>query len=107
MMGAEGKLFGASTPLGFTVSVMADQWRKIVTFKHPVMSGRERDVQEALENPEEVRRSRKDPSVYLFYCTERPKRWLCAVAKKLESKGFLITADVTDAVKIGETVWRS
>ncbi len=35
MMGAEGKLFGASTPLGFAVSVMAEQRRKIVTFKHP------------------------------------------------------------------------
>ena len=106
-MGAEGKLFKASTPLGFTVSVMAEQWEKIVTFKHPVMSGRERDIQGTLESPEEIRRSRKDPSVYLFYRTERPKRWLCAVAKKLEGEGFLITAYVTDAVKIGESVWRS
>lgn len=107
MMGAEGKLFEASTPLGFTVSVMAEQWEKIVTFKHPVMSGRERDVQKTLENPGEVRRSRKDPNVYLFYRAEWPKKWLCAVAKRLEQEGFLITAYVTDAVKIGESVWRS
>jgi hypothetical protein len=106
-MGAEGKLFEASTPLGFTVLVMAEQWEKIATFKHPVMSGRERDVQRTLESPEEVRRSRKDPSVYLFYRTEKPKRWLCAVTKKLDEGGFLITAYVTDAVKIGESVWRS
>ncbi len=38
---------------------------------------------------------------------ERPKRWLCAVAKRLEGEGFLITAYVTDAVKIGESVWKS
>jgi len=42
MMGAEGRLFEVSTPLGFTVSVMAEQWKKIVTFKHPVISGRQR-----------------------------------------------------------------
>jgi len=106
-MGVEGKLFEASTPLGFIVSVKAEQWEKIVTFKHPVMSGRERDVQRTLESPEEVRRSRKDPAVYLFYRTERSKRWLCAVAKKLQETGFLITAYVTDSVKIGESVWRS
>jgi len=107
MMGAEGKLFEASTPLGFTVSVMAEQLKKIVTFKHPIISGRERDIRKTLENPEEGRRSRKDPSAYLFYRAERPKRWLCAVAKKLEEEGFLITAYVTDAIKIGESVWRS
>ena len=107
MMGAEGKLFEASTPLGFTVLVMAEQWEKIVTFKHPIMSGREMDVQKALENPGEVRRSRKDPNVYLFYRAERPERWICAVAKRIDEKGFLVTAYVTEAVTIGESVWRS
>ena len=107
MMGAGGRLFEVSTPLGFTVSVMAEQWKKIVTFKHPIMSGRQRDIQETLENHGEIRRSRKDPNVYLFYRAGRPKRWLCAVVKRLEGEGFLVTAYVTDAIKIGESAWRS
>ena len=107
MMGAEERLFEVSTPLGFTVPVMAEQWKKIVTFKHPIMSGRQRDIQETLENPGEIRRSRKDPNVYLFYRVERPNRWLCAVVKRLEGEGFLVTAYVTDAIKIGESEWRS
>ncbi len=37
--------------------------------KHPVMAGRESEVQKALENPDEIRESRSDPSVYLFYGT--------------------------------------
>jgi hypothetical protein len=71
------------------------------------MSGRQRDIQETLENPGEIRRSRKDPNVYLFYRVKRPKRWLCAVVKRLEGEGFLVMAYVTDAIKIGESVWRS
>ena len=107
MMGTGGKLFEASTPLGFSVLVMAEQWQKIVTFKHPIMSGREKDVHEALENPVEIRRSRRNPNVYLFYRSERPKRWLCAVVKRLDGEAFLVTAYITDAIKIGESVWKS
>jgi len=43
--------------------------------------------------------------VYLFYRLERPKRWLCAVAKRLNGEGFLITAYPTDAIKEGEQIW--
>ncbi|HNT34159.1 MAG TPA: hypothetical protein PKH07_04095, partial [bacterium] len=62
-------------------------------------------VQGILENPDQIRMSRKDTRVYLFYGTERPGRWICAVVKKLNGSGFLITAYPTDAVKEGETVW--
>ncbi len=106
-MGAGAELFEAITPLGFSVLVMADQWQKIVTFKHPIMSGRERDVQKALESPREIRRSRRDPNVYLFYGDERPKRWICAVVKRPDGEAFLITAYITDAIKIGESIWKS
>ena len=47
------------------------------------------------------RRSRSDPEVLLFYKTEAPKRWTCAVAKRLEDRAFLITAYPTDAIKEG------
>lgn len=98
-------LFEVLTPLGFRVRVTRSYWDLIVTVKHPVMAGRENDVKDALENPGEIRQSRNDPAVYLFYKPERIGRWVCAVAKRLDGKGFLITAYPTDAVKEGEHIW--
>jgi len=36
---------------------------------------------------------------------ERPGRWICAVAKRLNEEGFLITTYLTDAMKEGEQIW--
>lgn len=36
---------------------------------------------------------------------ERPKRWICAVVKRLDGDGFLITTFPTDAIKEGEQIW--
>lgn len=47
-------LFEAHTPLDFSVGVTRFYWKLIVTVKHPVMAGKESEVQEALENPEEI-----------------------------------------------------
>ena len=98
-------LFEVLTPLGFRVHVTAEYWQVIVTIKHPAMLGREADVEEALRNPDEIRLSKTDPSVYLFYKPERIGRWVCAVTKRLDGEGFLITAYPTDAVKEGERIW--
>jgi len=101
----EELLFQITTPLDFTVRVTAAYWNLIVTIKHPVMAGLERDVKEALENPEQIRVSRSDPKVFLFYKIRRPGRWICAVAKKLDGEGFLVTAYPTNAIKEGEYIW--
>jgi len=98
-------LFEVETPLRFRVRVSVDYWQLIVTIKHPVMLGREADVREVLQNPDQIRLSKRDPSVCLFYKSERPGRWVCAVTKRLDSEGFLITAYPTDAVKEGEQIW--
>jgi len=98
-------LFEVLTPLGFRVCVTRAYWELIVTTKHPVMAGREADVQETLRNPNEIRLSRSDPNVYLFYKPERIGRWVCAVAKRLDGEGFLITSYPTDRVKEGERIW--
>ena len=98
-------LFEVLTPLGFRVHVTVEYWEVIVTIKHPAMLGREVDVQEALRNPDEIRLSKTDSSVYLFYKPERMGRWVCAVTKRLDGEGFLITAYPTDAVKEGERIW--
>ena len=63
---AEDLLFDVETPLGFRVRTTREWWQVIVTVKHPAMLGREDDVREALEWPEQVRRSRSDADVFCF-----------------------------------------
>jgi len=101
----EDWLFDVATPLGFRVHVPRPYWFLIITEKHPAMAGREANVVEALKDPVEIRISRIDPSVHLFYKVERPGRWICAVAKRTNGDGFLITAYPTDAVKEGDPIW--
>ena len=77
----------------------------ITTIKHPVMVGCEAEVQAVLESPEEIRRSKSDASVYLFYRSRRNRRWVCAVSRQKGHSGFLVTAYPTDAIKEGERIW--
>ncbi len=98
-------LFEVLTPLGFLVRVTRERWNLITTAKHPVMAGREGIVKTTLESPEQVRQSRSDPQVLLFYQAEGIGRWVCAVAKQAADQGFLITAYPTDAIKEGTQVW--
>ncbi len=99
-------LFVVATRLGFAVRVTKKQWERIVSEKHPVMAGREGDVRGVLSNPEEIRQSKRDPMVFLFYVREKPGRWLSAVVKRVDNDdGFLVTAYPTDAIKEGERRW--
>ena len=102
---ADALLFEVDTPLEFRVRVTRSRWSLISEIKHPVMAGKELAVKSALENPDEIRQSRTDPRVFLFYKAEHFKRWVCAVAKREEGAGFLITAYPTDAIKEGVKVW--
>ena len=99
-------LFEVDTPLGFSVRISQSYWELIVTVKHPTMAGMEAEVQKTLREPDEVRRSRSDANVYLFYREQYTQRWFCAVARRLNGDGFLITTYPTDSIKVGETIWR-
>ena len=100
-----GLLFEVLTPLGFRVRVTRERWNLITTAKDPVMTSREGIVKTTLENPDQVRQSRSDPQVLLFYHPEGTSRWVCAVAKRSADQAFLITAYPTDAIKEGTQVW--
>jgi hypothetical protein len=102
---SEELLFQVLTPLNFSVRVTRSYWEYIVSIKHPVMAGCEQDVQETLESPDEVRVSRSDPDVYLFYKSKQARRWVCAVARQLDEEGFLINTYPTDAIKEGVKIW--
>ncbi|MEC4894936.1 MAG: DUF4258 domain-containing protein [Oscillatoria sp. PMC 1051.18] len=99
-------LFVVETPLGFSVRTTTSYWEVITTVKHPVMRGRETDVVVTLSNPDEIRQSTSDRAVYLFYRSDGEKRWVCAVTKRLNGDGFLITAYRTSAIKEGTVIWR-
>jgi len=101
----EKNLFEVDTPLGAAVHCTVAYWRFIVSDKHPIMAGREDEVQRILADPDVVRRSRQNPEVYLFYREEK-SRWLCAVVRRENASGFLITTYPTDVIKIGEIVWK-
>ena len=49
-------------------------------------------------------RVKKDSRVLLFYRGHKP-RWVCAVVRRDDGVGFLITAYPADVVKAGETIW--
>ena len=75
-------LFEVRAPLGFSVRVSRARWELIASMKHPVMSGQEAVVRLTLESPDEIRRSRSDGDVLLFYKPEGTRRWVCAVARQ-------------------------
>ncbi len=92
------------TPLGFTVRCTRRYREFIVIHKHPALRDCEAAVAQVLADPDEVRCSRKDPGVLLFYRGSAP-HWVCAVVRREDGSGFLITAYLTDAIKAGETIW--
>ena len=98
-------LFSVPVPLGFEVEVRREVWAKIVEIKQPVMKERHLELRETLTSPTQIRRSRRDPDVYLFYRPVHSTRWWCAVVKRQPTKSFLITAYPTDAIKEGEEIW--
>ncbi|HEV8711487.1 MAG TPA: DUF4258 domain-containing protein, partial [Candidatus Binatia bacterium] len=79
-------------------------WQYVSTVKHPILEDRLADVIATLTDPQEIRRSTKDPAVFLFYRASAP-RFLCVVTRQENGEGFLITAYPTDSFKRGEIVW--
>lgn len=97
-------LFEVISVLGKRIRITKAYWEKIVRDKHPLIQDRGKEVQESLLHAEQVRRSRSDPHVYLYY-KKTGRRYLCVVAKHLDGDGFVITAYLTDNIKEGEPVW--
>ena len=96
--------FEIVTPLGFTVRTSESYWQRLIV-KHPDLEELEELATLALASPDEIRRSSRDVGVLLFYRQRQEKRWVVAVARRLNGDGFLITAYQTDGIKEGETLW--
>jgi len=67
------------------------------------------EIERVLQSPAEVRASRSDPTVQLFYefyaRTLVGSKWLCVVVKYSSDDAFVVTAYLTDQLKVGETIW--
>ncbi|MBC8522034.1 MAG: DUF4258 domain-containing protein [Methanomicrobia archaeon] len=97
--------FKVTTPLDKEIRVTKRYWEFIATVKHPVMRGKEKAVALTLKDPDFIRRSRKDQSVYFYYGWAKGK-YICVVCKHLNAEGFIITTYITSRVKEGEEIWR-
>lgn len=69
----------------------------------------ESEIVHVLQAPAEIRVSRSDDDVKLFYRyfarTLVGGKWLCVVVKYLPNNAFVITAYLTDKLKAGENSW--
>lgn len=95
--------FSVKTPLNIEVRTTVQYWEYLVTFKHPVMKGKEDIVKSILQTPDEIRQSKIDKEVFLYY--KQFDKLYCVVVKHREKEGFLITAYPVDKIKEGEIVW--
>jgi hypothetical protein len=93
----------------FGHSVRLTEERLAHILERAEMAGMEDELERVLQMPTEVRVSRSDDNVKLFYefytRTRIGGKWLCVVVKYLPSDAFVITAYLTDTLKAGETVW--
>ena len=100
----EETFFLAKTPLNIEVRTTTEYWKYLITVKHPIMKGHEDTVKAALQFPDEIRQSKTDKDVFLYY--KRFDKLYCVVIKHIGMEGFLITAYPTDKVKEGDSIWR-
>ena len=82
---------------GILVSTTQAYWNVITHIKHPTLKGKQNEVKEVLADPDEMRISKRDRAVLLFY-RKFEKRYLCVVVRFLKKRGFIITAYWTENI---------
>lgn len=101
----KGVYFQTKTPLGVTIRTTKEYWKRIIETKHPSVKKFEKEAKEALRKPDQIRRSRQDSKVHLYY-KKIGKLSICIVADHLNrKKGYIITAYLTDRIKEGEEIY--
>jgi hypothetical protein len=93
----------------FGTSVRLTDERLSHILRHQEMAEMSAQVEHAIQAPTEVRVSRSDHAVRLFYefytRTLVGEKWLCVVVKYATNDAFVVTAYLTDQLKAGETIW--
>ena len=96
--------FEVISRLGKRIRVTENHWNFIARYKHLEIEGKEREVQEAIIDPDAVRISQEDEEVYLYY-KKFGKLFVCVVCRHLNGEGFIITCYLTNKVKEGRQAW--
>ncbi|MEW6215389.1 MAG: DUF4258 domain-containing protein [Nitrospirota bacterium] len=99
----EEMLFSIKTSLNVEVRTTVKYWEYLITIKHPIMKGKEDLVKDILQFPDEIRQSKTDRDVFLYY--KQFDKLYCVVVRHLGMAGFLITSYPTDKVKEGNVIW--
>lgn len=93
----------------FGRSVRLTEERIAHVLQHQEMAGMAQEIERVLQSPTEVRISRVDQAVRLFYefyaKTMVGGKWLCVVVKYNSNDAFVVTAYLTDQIKAGDTIW--
>lgn len=93
----------------FGRSVRLTDERVAHILQHQEMTDMAQEIERVLQSPTEVRISRSDESVRLFYefyaKTMVGGKWLCVVVKYAAEDAFVVTAYLTDQLKAGDTIW--
>ena len=97
--------FDVMSKLNKRIYVTKSRWDLIIKTKHLEIEGKEKEVKETLINPDEIRLSKKDASVYLYY-KNYEKLALSVVIKNKNGEGFIITAYYTDRIKEGKQIYK-
>ncbi len=101
----EGVYFSIKTPQGITIRTTKTYWLKIIREKHPSIKKYKKQVQEALKNPDEIRESKQDQRVHLYY-KKIGKLYVCVVTDHVTTdEGYIITSYLTDRIKEGEQIY--
>jgi hypothetical protein len=90
------------------LSFSVDRWKHVLT--HPEMKGQRPKIKETLVDPDEVRESVQNSSVWLFYKlypkTPVTIQFMLVIVQVLNGEGFIVTAFFTDKMKKGTLVWK-
>jgi hypothetical protein len=92
------------TPLNVEIKTTVEYWQYLITKKHPVMKYKEEIVKDTLQFPDEIRQSKTDKNIFLYY--KQFDKLYCVVVKHVEPEGYLITSYPTDKLKEGEVIWK-
>ncbi|MEW6557453.1 MAG: DUF4258 domain-containing protein [Elusimicrobiota bacterium] len=82
-----------------------EYWQRITNEKHPSIKGQENKIISVIQNPDEIRQSKKDSDVFLYYRLFDEK-YICVISKFLNDEGFIITAYSTTKIKEGKIIWK-
>jgi len=97
--------FEVLSRLGKRIRTTTSYWNLLISVKHTTMKNKENSVKEALSNPDEIRQSRRDHTVFIYY-KKINGNFAAVVCKHLNGEGHIITAYVTSRIMEGVSVWK-